>query len=116
MDLEIGKFYTASRPEGAASIVGPTCHSDLEGERDFLEELHWGDGIQSPNPHIADMVPFADTVHDLGYLLIGFGDKNRGRVYHFRDYCHFTNDPNHLFDYAATFAEFLTGIRPERDS
>jgi uncharacterized protein (TIGR02996 family) len=111
MDLELGNFYTASRrgevvPEGVGSEWG----FEIESERAWLDELHEG-----ANPLISEMVPFAHTLHDLGYLLIGVGnDNNRGRVYHFRDYCHFSADPNHLFDYTTTFGEFLTRLRPER--
>jgi uncharacterized protein (TIGR02996 family) len=116
MDLEIGKFYTASRPSGTSSIVGPMCDSEIEGERDFLEELYQMGGTAEPNALIADMAPIGNTLHDLGTLLIGIGEGNRGQVYHFRDYCHFSDDPDHLFDYAATFAEFLTRLRPEREA
>ncbi|MFO0821696.1 MAG: TIGR02996 domain-containing protein [Gemmataceae bacterium] len=101
MDLEMERFNTAS---------------EIETERAFLEELYETGGGVGPNPLIAGMVPFAYTIHDLGYLLVGIGDGNRGRVYHFRDYCHFSADPAHLFDYTNTFAEFLTRLRPERET
>jgi len=89
---------------------------EIESERNWLHELYQMDRGPDPNPLIADMVPFAYTMHDLGYFLIGVGQANRGRVYHFRDYCHFSDDPNHLFDYTDTFAAFLAHIRPDRDS
>jgi len=92
-DMEIRRFYT--------------CF-EIESERDWLEELHEG-----VNPLVAGMAPFAETRHDLGYLLIGIGNDIRGRVYHFRDYCHFSADPAHLFDYTNSFAEFLTRLRPK---
>jgi uncharacterized protein (TIGR02996 family) len=116
MDLEIGKFNTASRPGEVPPEGTAQWGFEIEGARDFLEELYQTGGGAGNNPLIAEMVPFADTLHDLGYLLIGIGNVNRGRIYHFRDYCHFSNDPDHLFDYAATFAEFLIHLRPERDS
>jgi uncharacterized protein (TIGR02996 family) len=116
MDLEIGRLYTASRPGEEPPEDSDLWDFEIEGERDFLDELYRMSGREGTNDLIADMVPFADTMHDLGYLLIGVGKANRGWVYHFRDYCHFSDDPGHLFDYAATFAEFLTRLRPDRDS
>jgi uncharacterized protein (TIGR02996 family) len=119
MDMEIGKFNVASRPGEVPpeGVVDPQWWGfGIECERDFLEGLYQNGGGEGPNPLIADMVPFADTLHDLGELLIGIGKTNRGRVYHFRDYCHNSNDPNYLFNYTITFAEFLTYLRPRRDS
>jgi uncharacterized protein (TIGR02996 family) len=116
MDLEIGKFNRASRPGELPAEGNDPWGFEIEGERAFLEELYETGGGEGPNPLIADMAPFADTIHDLGSLLIGIGETNRGRVYHFRDYCHFSNDPGHLFDYATTFAEFLFCLRSDRVS
>jgi uncharacterized protein (TIGR02996 family) len=118
LDLEIRQFYTASRRgEVFPNGVGDRYGFEFESERDWLEELYEGGGAQMrPNPLIADMAPFGETIHDLGYFLIGIGESNRGRVYHFRDYCHFSDDSGHLFHYAETFAEFLICLRPERDS
>jgi uncharacterized protein (TIGR02996 family) len=116
MDLEIAKFSAASWPSGTAPRVGENCESELENEREFMEEIYVTGGGVGRNHLLAELIPFAYTIHDLGYLLIGIGKNNCGRVYHFRDYCHFSADPAHLFDYTNTFAEFLTHLRPERPS
>jgi hypothetical protein len=116
MDLEISKFYTASRPGEVPPEGADLWGFEIESEGDFLDELYRTGGGEGMNDLIADMAPFADTIHDLGYLLIGIGKENRGWVYHFRDYCHFSDDPGHLFDYTASFAEFLTRLRPDSDS
>jgi uncharacterized protein (TIGR02996 family) len=114
MDLEIGTFYTASR-RGETPLEGAGQRwFEIESERDFLDVLFETGGGEGPNPLIVGMVPFAHTLHDLGYLLIGIRENNLGKVYHFRDYCHHSDDPDHLADYTATFAEFLIRLRPER--
>lgn len=111
MDLEIGKFFTASRVTQPlpADPSGSWLH-ELEWERSFLNTLYVEGGGQGPNPLIADMVPVAHTLHDLGYFLIG---TKSGTVYHFSDYCHWSDDPNHLAEYALTFPDFLIRLRPE---
>jgi uncharacterized protein (TIGR02996 family) len=110
MDLEIGHFYHAGR-EG----LGENRGHDIVDERSFMEELFEAGGDAGPNPLIAGLVPFAVTIHDLGYFLIGIGDTGRGRVHHFRDYCHWSNDPDHLADYAPSFSEFLSRLRQKHN-
>jgi uncharacterized protein (TIGR02996 family) len=116
MDMEIGGFYTATRrglpvPERADFA----WEFEIEGELGWLHSLY-ADGGDELNPLLADLVPIAHTIHDLGYLLVGVGKANRGRVFHFRDYCHFTDDPDHLFQYADSVPQLLSILRPERDN
>jgi uncharacterized protein (TIGR02996 family) len=116
MDLEIGSFYSARRRvDVAAEFAGAHRDCEIEDERDFLHSLFRDGGGEGNNPLIEDVVPFAHTIHDLGYFLLGTGVQNNGRVYHFRDYCHSSNDPDHFAEYTQTFADFLTLIRPERE-
>jgi uncharacterized protein (TIGR02996 family) len=115
MDMDVGEFYAVGAPyELAPDEIGEWT-GNLKHERDWLHELYRIGGGEGNNPLIEGMVQFADTPNDLGYLLVGISAANRGRVYHFRDYCHFSNDPGHLFDYADSFAAFLSRFRPERN-
>jgi len=107
-DLEIDRFYSASPIDPARG------DSEIEQRRAELDDLHEAGGHDTPNPLLAGLVPIARTVHDLGYLLIGVRPDNAGRVYHFRDYCHATDDPGHLVEYASSFPEFLTFLREEQ--
>ncbi|MDY3553002.1 TIGR02996 domain-containing protein [Gemmata sp. JC717] len=110
MDLEIEDFFTANR---SLDEAGKRL-SEIESEREWLEELYRMGDSNDPNPLIAGLAPIGHTSADLGYLLIGIGDTNRGRVFHFRDYCHFSNDPSHLFEHTDTLGQFLNGLRPCR--
>jgi uncharacterized protein (TIGR02996 family) len=108
LDLEIDRFYSATPIDPARA------DSEIEQRRAELEDLHEAGGHVHPNPLLVGLVPIARTAHDLGYLLIGVRTDNAGRVYHFRDYCHATDDPSHLVEYAASFPEFLTFLREEQ--
>jgi uncharacterized protein (TIGR02996 family) len=116
MDLEVGEFYRITLRNEKLPKKAGAWYGRIEHEREFLQDLFENGGGEGPNPLIARTVPFADTPNDQGYLLIGTGSKNRGKVYHFRDYCHNSDDPEYLFDFFPTFAEFLAQLRPERDS
>ena len=115
MDLEVAGFFRLRRTQNPEPD-GSNSFGDIEDANDFLQELYEMGGHERPNPLIADMLAVAHTQHDLGYLLVGTGSKNRGRVYHFRDYCHSSDDPEHLFDFFPTVAEFLAQLRPDRDA
>jgi uncharacterized protein (TIGR02996 family) len=111
--LELDNFYSACRPgEPRPPDTENLWGSEIEEVRQFLEYLfEAGDGAGA-NPLIAGMSPFARTLHDLGYLLVGMADTNRGRVFHFRDYCHFSDDPGHLTELASSFSSFLALLAP----
>ncbi|VTR92377.1 unnamed protein product [Gemmata massiliana] len=115
MDIDVGEFYAVGAPYEPAPNESSEWYGNLKHERDFLHELYQISGGEGDNPLITGMVQFADTPNDLGYLLIGIAPENRGRIYHFRDYCHFSRDPGHLFDYCDTFAALLNCIRPARN-
>lgn len=115
MDLEVAEFFRLRRAEDPESD-GTNSFDDIEDAHEFLEELYEISGHEGPNPLITNMLAVAHTQDDQGYLLVGTGSKNRERVYHFRDYCHSSNDPEHLFDFFPTIAELLAQLRPERDA
>jgi uncharacterized protein (TIGR02996 family) len=115
MDMDIGEFYAIGTPYEPTPGEESEWYGNLKDERDWLHELYRIGGGENNNPLITGMVQFADTPNDLGYLLIGIAAENRGRIYHFRDYCHFSNDPQHLFDYCDTFAAFLSCLRSDRN-
>jgi len=114
MDMEVGNFYTASRsawpiPPDASS----TWEFEIEGERDFLNYLFEPDGGTSSNPLLHGLIPIAHTLSDLGYLFVGSEGERKGRVFHFRDYCHFSNDPTHLAECSESLAHLLSVLRPD---
>jgi uncharacterized protein (TIGR02996 family) len=115
IDLEVTGLFKLRRTDDPESD-GTDSFGDIEDAHEFLEELYAIGGHDGPNPLIARKLAIAHTQDDLGYILIGTGGKNRGKVYHFRDYCHNTDNPQNLFDFFPTFAEFLAQLRPEREA
>ena len=111
LDLEIGRFYGI--PGHCEDRHRPL--SECEANREFMEYLYQVDDVLGPNPLLVGLVPIAHTLHDLGYFLIGVADDNRGRVFHFTDYCHNVDDPRHLREYAPTFAALLSRLRPDKN-
>lgn len=105
LSLEInGGFFKAYVPEKPS---GEPAYYGIESNLRFMKALH----EEGPGPFlIVDMIPFASTQHDLGYLLLGTETQNLGHVFHFTDYCHNTGDPEHLTEYARTFSGFLNSF------
>lgn len=83
----------------------------IETELEHMRDLH-EEGLSDGFP-ITEMIPFANTVHDLGYLLLGIGARNAGQVFHFRDYCHHTDDRTYLTEYAPTLGDCLSRLIPD---
>jgi uncharacterized protein (TIGR02996 family) len=117
MDMRIGDFYTASRhawptPSNASS----TWEYEIEGELDFLNYLFEPDAGTSSNPLLLGLVPIAHTPADLGYLFVACGGELQDRVFHFRDYCHASDDPTHLAECAESLAHLLSVLRPDQSA
>jgi uncharacterized protein (TIGR02996 family) len=100
LPIEISDFYQAG---------------ELAKELRFLHSL--GEYLREPSddvPLIRDMVMFAYTPNDLGYFFIGVGAANFGRIFHFTDFCHNLDEPDHLRDMAGSLGELLSQIRNEQ--
>jgi hypothetical protein len=69
-----------------------SIHHDYYRDRPFLAE---------------GMLPVADTLHDLGLLLVGIAPKNFGTVFHFTNWARAMGDPSAVAEFAPSFAALL---------
>jgi uncharacterized protein (TIGR02996 family) len=113
--LEIGTFYSADRPdENHPPGTDEGRSLDIESQRQWLADLHEVGG--GGELLIAGMIPVADTLHDLGYLLLAVTGPTAGTVFHFRNYCHHSDDPDHLNEFTPRFADLLALIKTDPDT
>jgi uncharacterized protein (TIGR02996 family) len=101
--LMLGQFYAVH--EGAEE-------RGLEHELQFMHTIHEHYPDATPFP-AAGMLPVADTLHDLGCLLVGVAPANFGRVFHFRDWARSMDEPNALAEFAPSFADLLARLTPD---
>jgi uncharacterized protein (TIGR02996 family) len=101
--LMIGQFYAVR--EGA-DVMG------LEQELQFMHSIHeyYPDTVPFP---AEGMLPVADTLHDVGCLLVGVATANFGRVFHFHDWARSMDDAQALAELAPSFATLLARLTPD---
>jgi hypothetical protein len=101
--LMIGQFYAVrERADGMG----------LEQELRFMHSIH--DYYPENVPFPAEgMLPVADTLHDLGCLLVGVAPANFGRVFHFHDWARSMDDAQALAELAPSFAALLARLTPD---
>jgi uncharacterized protein (TIGR02996 family) len=101
--LMIGQFYAVR--EGADAM-------GIEQELEFMHSIHenYPEGV----PFLAEgMLPIADTLHDLGCLLVGVAPANFGRVFHFDNWARHMDDAQALAELAPSFADLLVRLTPD---
>jgi uncharacterized protein (TIGR02996 family) len=101
--LEIGEFYRAGEGGG---------DGDVEGELEWMRSLYENYDEAEPFP-AEGMLPFANTLHDLGCLLVGIAPGNFGRVFHFTNWARSMDDPSALAELAPSFADLLARLTPD---
>ncbi len=101
--LEVGQFYSVL--EGGEAW-------GLEQALRFMHTIHenYPDGVPYP---AEGMLPVAQTVHDLGCLLVGVAPENFGRVFHFHNWAQSMDEPNELAEFAPSFADLLARLTPD---
>jgi uncharacterized protein (TIGR02996 family) len=101
--LMIGQFYKV-------------CEGDdprgLEQALQFMHAIHEYYPGAVPFP-AAGMLPVADTLHDLGCLLVGVAPVNFGRVFHFRNWAQHMDDAQAVAELAPHFADLLARLTPD---
>jgi uncharacterized protein (TIGR02996 family) len=101
--LMVGQFYAVR--EGAEA-------EGLEQELRFMHAIH--EHYPGGTPFTAEgMLPVADTLHDLGCLLVGVAPANFGRVFHFRNWAQRMDDAQALAELAPSFAALVARLTPD---
>jgi uncharacterized protein (TIGR02996 family) len=101
--LEVGQFHAVR--EGAEAW-------GLEHALRFLHGIH--ENYPAGTPFLAvGMLPVADTLHDLGCLLVGVAPASFGHIFHFRNWARSMDEPNALAEFAPSFADLLTRLTPD---
>jgi uncharacterized protein (TIGR02996 family) len=100
--LMIGQFFRSEEGEG---------DNEVESEHHFVRSIHRDDSRDRPFP-AEGMLPVADTLHDLGLLLVGIAPDTFGKVFHFTDWARNLEAPT-LAELAPSFAALLERLTPD---